>query len=351
MRISKNSYIQLFLHLSVWLLLTVVLFIYPALAYKGIKLPTDFTIKQIVHLLLMLAAYYVNAYWLVPALLLKRRYWLFTAGMLLFVFISAYILSAVEDVLDLKEQMRRVWGEKPSVPFFDMFGFLTTLITLGISTSIAVITKWNADNKTRLHLEKERITMELSLLKAQIHPHFFFNTLNSIYSLSYTDAELSRKVLTKLSAIMRYLLHEANQDQIAFEKELLFIRNYVAIMQLRMGANTEVLFSYPENPLKALIAPTLLMSYVENVFKHGVDESDHIQLVIQIEQHNTGIRLRTRNRIAQKPAFVVHDLPGGIGMQNTLRRLELLYKERYTLAVREHPGTNEFELELELELL
>lgn len=351
MTISKDRYIQIFLHLLVWSLLAIVLFLYPSLAYKGLQLPSDFTIKQIVHLCLMLGAYYANAYWMVPRLLLKKKYLLFAGAMILFICFAAYVMALVDDLLDLKEQMKHIWGNKPGLPHFDMFGFLTTLITLGISTSISVMHKWNTDNEHRLNLEKEKVTMELSVLKAQIHPHFFFNTLNSIYALSFTDADRSRKVLTRLSAIMRYLLYETDLDKIALDKELCFIRNYIDIMKLRLNADTNVEFSIPENPLPVSVAPMILMPYVENVFKHGIDESEGVLLSIHIGQDEKGIRLTTRNRIAARPAHIAGDVPGGIGMQNTFRRLELLYKNRYHLSTRVLPETNEFELELELQLV
>lgn len=327
-----------------------ILFLYPTLANKGVKLPGDFTIKQVIHLCMMLLAYYLNAYLLVPQLLLKGKYFYFVLTIIVFVFFASYTMAIVENRLDLREQMKHVWTKKPGKAVFDRFGFLTTLITLGISTSISVINKLNKDNKKQFNLEKEQITTELSMLKAQIHPHFFFNTLNSIYALSYTDAESSRKTLTKLSHIMRYLLYETNQSTTELSKELSFITHYIEIMKLRLNTNTTVEINLPETVSPVSIAPMILMPYIENVFKHGIDESDNNKLFISIHQHTKGIRLVTRNKIAAKPVLTAEYASGGIGMQNTLRRLELLYKNKYKLSAGKKADSNEFELTLELQL-
>lgn len=351
MSISKDKYFNALLHFLIWSLIAFILFLYPQWSNKGVELPGDFTIKQVVHFLLMLVCYYFNAYLLVPKLLYKNKYVLFTLGIAILVFTSSFIMASVEGWLNLSEQMQHVWGSKraSNPPLFDRFGFFTSLITLGISTSISTINKLNSDNKEKLKVEKEHVATELSILKAQIHPHFFFNTLNSIYALSYTDVESSRQILTKMSYIMRYLLYETKQNNVSLSKELAFISNYIEIMKVRLNQCNTVKFDFPDNVTPMSIAPMILMPYVENVFKHGAGEKENTELFINIYQTENGIRLMTRNPIVVKPALPPEQVPGGIGMQNTLRRLELLYKNRYKIIT----GTtiaNQFELTLELEL-
>jgi len=350
MRTSRYTYIRLLLHLLIWGLAATLLFLYPAYRHNGADLPPDFTIKQIVHLLLMLTAYYVNGYLLIPSFLLKKKYIAFALAIVILIFSSAYILATVEHWLGLKEQMSHVWNKKPERTYFDMFGFITTVITLGISTSITLANKLNKDSRERLKLEKEKVKAELALLKAQIHPHFFFNTLNSIYALSFTDAEASRKVLTRLSGMMRYLLYETAYNKTELAGELSFIRNYIEIMTLRLNKNTSLELNLPENVIPMQIAPMILMPYIENVFKHGVNERDNNKLTISINQYDKGVELMTRNRITHTSAFPVTDRSNGIGMQNTLRRLELIYKNKYRLDVNKDAAKNEFELTLKIEL-
>lgn len=330
--------------------MAVILFFYPVISNKGIRLPADFVTKQIVHFCLMVLAYYLNTYLLVPKLLLTGRYTWFAITVIIFSFFSAHILATVENSLNLREQMKETWNKKPGISYFDLFGFMTTLITLGISTSVGAIRKINEDGKERLKLEREKINAELSMLKSQIHPHFFFNTLNTIYALSYTDAEASRKATTKLSRIMRYVLYETGHDITTVGKELEFISNYIEIMKLRVNGNTTVELDLPDEVIPMSITPMILMPYVENVFKHGIDESNDNKLFIRVAQHANGIQLITRNKIAARSPLMKENRQEGIGMQNTQRRLELMYRNRYKLFTQKIAASNEFELKLEIEL-
>lgn len=341
-------FMKFVLHFLIWLLVAVLLFLYPAIAHKGQDLPGDFTIKQIVHYLFMVSAYYFNAHFLVKVLLFQGRHLLYAASLIAVVFASTYSLAMVESALNLRAQMEHIWGKREYSQFFDLFGFLTTLITAGISTSIAVISKMNRDNKIRLAMEKEQATAELTILKAQIHPHFFFNTLNSIYSLSFTDAEGSRKILTRLSNIMRYLLYESQGNLTTLDKEVSFISNYIEVMKKRLNTNTRLEVNLPSAAPPLLIAPMILMTYVENVFKHGVDEADNTLLYVNLTLTGNCLELVTQNPVTAKPALIAEGTPGGIGMQNTLRRLELLYKDRFELSTHTLTHTNEFICRLKL---
>lgn len=350
MRTVTDIYIKALLHFLIWSLMAVILFFYPVISNKGIRLPADFVTKQIIHFCLMVLAYYLNTYLFVPKLLLNRKYALFAVILIIISFLSSHMLATVESWLNLREQMKGVWNKRTGIPWFDLFGFLTTLITLGISTSVGTIQKLNRDNKELLNLERERTNMELSMLKSQIRPHFFFNTLNTIYALSYTDAEASRKATTKLSRIMRYVLYETSQNITTLSKELEFISSYTDIMKLRLNGNTTVDLQLPDAVLPMQIAPMILMPYIENVFKHGIDENGRNTLVIIIAQHAKGVQLTTRNKIAARSPLIRETRQEGIGMLNTKRRLELSYRNRYKLCIQRISESNEFELKLEIEL-
>lgn len=341
---------RIVLHFLIWILVAALLFLYPTLAHKGKDLPGEFMIKQIVHYLFMVFAYYFNAFVLVKFFLFQGKHLRYAVCLLALVFLSTYSLAMVENTLNLRAQMEHIWGKREYSQLFDLFGFLTTLITVGISTSLSVVSKMNQTNKERLALEKERVSAELFMLKAQIHPHFFFNTLNSIYSLSFTDADSSRKILTRLSLIMRHLLYESQSTMTTLDKELAFISNYVEVMCKRLAANNQIEFHLPDAIPPLPIAPMLLMTFVENVFKHGVDETDNNLLYIRFTLSNNKLELHTQNPIALKPALVPENTPGGIGMQNTLRRLELLYKDKFELDTNTLPNTNIYTLKFKLAL-
>ncbi len=322
------------------------------MASKQTKLPDDFLIKQTAHMLLMLSAYYVNACYLIPCLLLKNKKRLFLFSIITFVFVSSVILATIDRWLNLSQQLEPILGRKMwSNPYIDFFGLLTTIFVLGISTSIAVVQKWDRDNSARQDFEKQNIVAELSFLKAQIHPHFFFNTLNSIYALTYINVDTSRKVLYKLSRMMRYLLYETQQNKVPLSKEISFIMDYVEIMKLRTKENMTVEFTIPTQTEGLSIAPMLLLPYIENAFKHGVDDVKRGTITINISSTPIRLELEVRNMIIGNIGERYgEEARTGIGMANARRRLDLLYKGNYSLQCGEDPATNEYHLHLALDL-
>lgn len=335
-----------------WSLITFMLFIYPSLIYANAQIPRDFVIKQVVHIVLMILSYYLNANLLVPRYLLKQRHWFFAMGILTVLFCSSFALNFVDTTLNVAEQMAHLRGRiKPASAFFDSFGFFTTLFVLAISTVLSMIEKWNRESYQRQEVESHRSKSELSFLKAQIHPHFFFNTLNTIYALTYTDANVARKVLHNLSRMMRYLLYETEQNTVLLSSEIVFIKDYVDVMKLRVNTNIKILFDFPEVSNDMQIAPMLLLPFVENAFKHGIDDVAFLSIIIVISQHEHGISLTTRNTIVGNVGGIYeNDRRKGIGMANTLRRLEILYKENYKLQSRIDRSNNEYHLNLNLNL-
>jgi len=329
-----------------------VLFMYPQVARRQVELPPDFQIKQIAHFILMIAAYYTNAYYLIPRVLFRNRKWLFFASVILFAMVANFTMASVHNWLDLTPKLDAALGKKSwTSPYVDIFGLLTTIFVLGISTSIAVIQKWERDNSARLDLEKQNIVAELSFLKAQIHPHFFFNTLHSIYALTYSDVGTSRKVIHKLSRMMRYLLYETHQNKVPLSKELSFIRDYIEVMKLRTKENTQIEYTIPELHDDPLIAPMLLLPYVENAFKHGVDDVKTSTIIVSIDCDSSALELKIRNMVVksrwEELTSIAHS---GIGMTNTRRRLDMLYKDNYSLQFGEDVQTGEYNLHLSINL-
>lgn len=350
---SKDGIIKVLIHILVWTFMTFVLFRFPLLGRRSVPYPDDFIVKQIAHILLMISAFYVNAYYLVPRFLLKNKPVLFIAGITAFVLLSSFALSMIDSWLEISARMEQTHGKRIwAIPYIDTFGLFTSLFVLGISTSIAVTQKWNADNKGREEYERQKMKSELSFLKAQIHPHFFFNTLNSIYALTYTDVDASRKVLHRLSRMMRYLLYETQQNKVSLGKELAFIQDYVDIMKLRVNTNTVILFSLPQLDQDLCIAPMLLLPYVENAFKHGIDDIEMVTITIIISMTARGIVLKTKNKIIGKIGGLYEDSNRtGIGMANTMRRLDLLYKNNYALKIEVDEPNNEYNLQLQINLI
>jgi LytS/YehU family sensor histidine kinase len=264
---------------------------------------------------------------------------------------SGLFMARLEIWLDLVEKLhhavaRKIWRNT----YIDFFGFFTTMFVLGISTSSSIIQRWNREWKIRQELETQRAISELAYLRAQINPHFFFNTLNTIYSLTYSDAESSRKVLLKLSAMMRYLLYETKNDVTDVQHELDFLCNYIDIMTLRLNKRTRVHVKLPTKLTEMSIAPMLLLPFVENAFKHGVDDVRPGLINVIIEQNNNGIRLHVENDIFRSNKTEETD-EHGIGLVNTRRRLDLLYPGSSELKVRENSEMGKYQVNLEITLV
>jgi LytS/YehU family sensor histidine kinase len=184
-------------------------------------------------------------------------------------------------------------------------------------------------------MQAQQRQSELNLLKSQIHPHFLFNTLNSIYSLALEQSEKAAEVVLKLSDLMRYMLHQSAAQFVPLAQEVEYLRNYLWLEKLRLGNRADIQLQVKGN-LNQAIAPMLFLPFIENTFKHGVDQlSQQVFVRINIETDAQGLTFRIENN---KPvALTASDKPGnpGTGLPNVQRRLSLLYPNRHTLKLEE----------------
>ncbi len=232
--------------------------------------------------------------------------------------------------------------------YFDMFVLLTTLLVVAVSTGIAAVRKWQKDAQIRQELEQEKITSELLFLKAQINPHFFFNTLHSIYALTVANSGSAADALYTLSHMMRYVLYETQAGNTLLSKEISFIKDYVRLMQLRLTDEVQLTQKFPEPPEDFQIAPMLLLPFIENAFKHGVSTLHLSRITISIEQRRQLLIVKVSNTLLKEKGAIFEET--GIGLANTRRRLDLLYPEKYKLNVKEDKVNLLFTVDLEIDL-
>ena len=203
---------------------------------------------------------------------------------------------------------------------------------IGISTAITAIQKWQKDNQERKELEKEKVTSELSFLKAQINPHFFFNTLNNIYVLTAEDPKVAGEAIHQLSKMMRYLLYDTQQGKNMLSQEIAFVKNYIHLMKLRMTDVVRINIDTPVHLQDMPLAPMILLPFVENAFKHGVSATQQSYVDIIIMQKEKVLDITVNNSIMKDNSLSL-DSNSGIGLVNTRRRLDLLYPGRYKLDI------------------
>ncbi|WP_221392702.1 sensor histidine kinase [Dyadobacter sp. NIV53] len=346
---SKSGVIVI-LHLLAWALLGFVLMFYQPLSW-GVKLPASFWLKQSLNIGLLAGMFYLNALVIVPSLLLKNKIPAFVLWIIGSVIVLLVVSKFVDKQLHVWEQMDAVMrrpGPRPKGNIDNLL-LLTSLLVLGISTSLAVILRWQTDAQLHESAEKQNITSELALLKAQINPHFFFNTLNNIYALTFTNVPLSREAILKLSRMMRYLLYETRQDTALVSQEISFVKDYVELMKLRLQAGTLVTMDEPKPDKEYAIAPMLLLPFIENAFKHGVSVVQKSEIFIDLKIKSNILTLRVLNHVFQDKN-ALHVNSGGIGLINTQRRLDLLYPKKHQLNIEENKEENTYQVILNINL-
>jgi two-component system LytT family sensor kinase len=351
--------------------LVVVLLVVQQPDYPGPK-PPEFWVKQAVVLALLVGLFYLNVRWAAPRLLYAQRVLAYVGLNAAAVLGVLFLHQQVEQRLHVPELIavgretvlnppnpwsaprpRPMPGAEEGSPLLNPGVLLLTLLVLGIATSVAAMQKGQLDAESRLELERRQVATELSLLKAQINPHFFFNTLNNIYSLTLLDADLARKALHRLSRMMRYVLYESPAGHTRLSQEIGFLDDYIELMHLRLTDQVEVNFEKPASLAPDLqIAPMLFQPFVENAFKHGVSATAPSRITITLRQPTAlVVELCVRNTaFPARPADPDDEEGGGIGLVNTQRRLDLLYPNAHTLNVTASNAHNEYEVCLTLNL-
>jgi sensor histidine kinase YesM len=357
----KSKLITILAHVLVWVVFGIAIFFYHPL-FSGIDIPLHAWITQTVTLVLLVIAFYVNVVILVPRFLLNNRFVYYFASIIALVVAIVFINRWVEYALDnrplLPKNGRELVAEFIKAParmmadqrrFIDRPTIIISALVLVIGTSMTVMQKWRKDKQEREELEKDKVTSELSFLKAQINPHFFFNTLNNIYALTQINAEEAGKAVHQLSRMMRYLLYETKHGQTMLSQEIAFVKDYICLMQLRLTDAVSVEIHVPTKLQDLPMAPMLLLPFVENAFKHGVSATQQSHIFIQMLQRGNVFDITVKNSVI-KDNPVSLDTNSGIGLVNTRRRLDLLYPGKYKLEISELNATNEYTVHLMLDL-
>jgi two-component sensor histidine kinase len=352
---NKSKKVTVLIHILGWVMLGIVLLLLSPLSWR-VDIPVQFWWKQIFLGSLLFIVFYVNLLVLVPKFLLEGKLYMYL--LILFIGLIFYfgLIIYFENIIHLPEIMHQTFKPgKPYKPsgrwvFGDVFHLMLFLLSLGISTSVASVQKWQKDDAIRKEVDRQRINTELSYLKAQINPHFFFNTLNNIYALTNLDVKKAQEALLKLSRMMRYVLYENQKDETLLSKEINFINNYIELMKMRLTPNVKLNIQVDEPKEDLVIAPMLLLPFMENCFKHGVSSQKESEILIKLEVMGETLFFETRNHI-----FPLHpDSPeaqeNGIGLVNTKRRLSLLYPEKHRLKFGIDDANEEYWVSLTIDL-
>jgi two-component system, LytTR family, sensor kinase len=289
---------------------------------------------------------YFNLYFLLPRFLLKNHYVSYLS--LLFV---AMVIAGFMQRLVVVGFIVPLYIEYCSHNYFTFYPIFYDIISLypivALTIALKLLRNWYKDQKRKQELEKETLNTELKFLKTQIHPHFFFNTLNNLYALTLIKSDDAPEVVLKLSGLMDYLLYESNAEYVTLSKEIEHLRNYLALEKLRFGDRLDLEFNTKVENESHLIAPMLILPFIENTFKHGTKDTinkcwiyidlsvQDEQLYLKVENSNSGYEEKPKDKDC-------------IGLKNVRRRLELLYPNNHQIEITNQPESFKVELKLTL---
>lgn len=373
MPVTKNEFIfsdqrkhRIVRHIAFWLLWCVafnLLFHYPIHVFKGWDTsgpgtrnfqelgPALFFIKALIVnsflgvIVPQIVLTYVLIYWLLPNYFYKRKKFFLVGSITTWVVIAFYFVAAIFKYSPVVYNIiagttgggAMAFSGMMQVVIIDQFSSLP--IVLGFALMIKHGKRWWQKQKETEQLSKEKTKAELQLLKAQVHPHFLFNTLNNIYFFTLTNSAQAPVMIKKLSGLLNYILHECDRPLVPLEKEIKMIQDYMALEKIRYAEQMQMTIDINGRPDEKMIAPLLLIPFVENSFKHGASKmitQPWVKLAIHIE--NNWLRFTVMNSKPSTNEFPLSKalLPvgqGNIGLKNVTKRLQLLYPGTHELSI------------------
>lgn len=332
--------------------------------------------------------FYFNLGYLIPKLLLRKKYVIYSL-IIIFLLGCVYFLqpfdkllahnprvqaqlaaqqaaTAHQHYLDSVKESHRYFGPLPHQDLrmqdpavkpatgispllahsrnIDTISLVIFALMMALSIAIGTVQQWQTTEQRVVKAEAEKANAELSFLKAQINPHFLFNTLNNIYTLSISDSEHTSDSIMKLSNIMRYVTDEVSEDFVLLKDEINCVNDYIDLQRLRLGKKTKVNFKITGTITTQRIAPLILIPFVENMFKYGISKQEESALNIELVAEAHTITFYCSNRVfnnqSKNPERV------GVGIANTKLRLQYIYPKKHLLNIEEK--NNIFKVKLTL---
>jgi two-component system, LytTR family, sensor kinase len=363
----KLKYEKLMMHIAAWLLV----FVFPAyLMYLFSGVDAIFIRQLVIHALFFVILFYLNYLWFSRWWFQHGRKWRSVLASLL---LLAFMTIAFDLTFDRWSPRPKPWhhhpgserrmeppnggrpprpGHKPGKPVkkIPAYNFMFT----GIFVSVLGFGLRYAGRTAQLErqqreMEKEKIAAELAYLKNQISPHFFFNTLNNIYSLIEANPKEGQHAIHSLSKMMRFMLYETDRGDVSLAEEVAFLKNYIQLMRLRLTDHIDVSVTLPEVVPPVTIPPLLFLPFIENAFKHGVSNVRPSMIFVDLEAAPGVIRFRCRNTIHEELPGVDDRGDPGIGLENVRRRLGILMPDCYHLKAEREGNIFVVELDINLE--
>ena len=336
----KQKYFKIIIHLTAWFCFISLPFYFSPKPPDNIHYPPDdyLYLFFILYNLFLIGFYYLNSLVLIPKLLARHK--------IFYYIISIIIMFVIIVIMPEMLKPHHEFGDHGHGPrhIFNAMGALTFFFIFIISSGITIINKWFATEKHKTLIEKEKLQTELSNLKAQINPHFLFNVLNTIYALALKKSDDTPDAVIRLSKLLRYIVNETQADKVPLEKEIDCINNYIDLQKMRLSETVVITYNVNGINSETYIAPLLLIAFVENVFKHGVSTHEFSPILIDINLDGNLFSFKTKNKIFKQK----DEESAGIGIENTRKRLNLIYPDNHKLIVDETDNSYNVELIINL---
>ncbi|WP_316634204.1 sensor histidine kinase [uncultured Flavobacterium sp.] len=341
--IKNTSSNRILFHCMIW-----VFFILTSLIqfYESpFRINNDFYVQWFTGIIL----FYLNYFYLVPALLLQKKYWLYFVFVL--VLIAVFMIIRINYFIPEFRHLRtsnimpprampidpntfpkgkQIRFEMRQPLFFKVGPSLFYILIITISAAIRTLTEFYNNQQNKLIAETHRTNTELIYLRKQTNPHFLFNSLNSIYSLAHKKSDLVPDAIVTLSELMRYMLYETDNKTVALEKEINYIQNYIELQKLRLNNIEDIVINVHGDTKNKFIEPLLLISFVENAFKYGTDYKGAAHVKIKIIILENSLDFWIENTIEN---YIKDPENSGIGLVNIQNRLDLLYPDAHELTI------------------
>lgn len=319
----NNTLIYVLLHLVAWLGFLMLPFV------TGMPFTEEIYIRVFFHTVFLAVFFYLNIFLLVPKLLTRGRFAVYLLVVLAILGLIVAVNMSVHHLFDI--DFKNIPGSRhpKSGIRIALRPLFSGIFILAVSTSYRLLYDWSTNERRKKELENEKLVSELSFLKSQVSPHFLFNTLNNIYALSLNNSEHASEAILKLSQLLRYMLYESDVKQVQLSREVEYLNTYIDLQKMRLRDDVKIGFHQQGKFEELFIEPMLLIPFIENAFKHGINYSAPSEIDISVVSENNVLHLRVWNTLhaAEQSA------PGesGIGLNNVRRRLNLLYPGRHEL--------------------
>jgi sensor histidine kinase YesM len=332
------------MHALVWLLLLVIPYVSTDQVFNSLDPASDikYLLLCLVLSTVLVATFYFNYFFLIPNYLLVKKYWLYCFFLLLTIATVLVLSGVIFFLSDFNPEI--ISKTNPTIEKIIPVIIINaiSLWLLSIASSILLA----AYNRLK-QIEKEKLSAQVASLKSQINPHFLFNTLNNIYAIAIDTSPKAADMIDKLSEMMRYTMKDTQQDLVFLEDEINYISNFIELQKMRLDRSVKLEYDSLDNTPALQIAPMLLIPFIENAFKHGVNSEQKSYIKIETTLNKTAFQLRVVNN----KVTIQKDISerSGLGIENTKHRLNLIYPSKHLLVIND--TEKEFSVSLHINLL